>query len=128
MGAVELLVDTPEVKVGGDWSRDGRYLLFRSSSPKTGYDIWSMSLADRKLSPVVITNFAEREAQFSPDGKWIAYQSDESGRFEIYLQPFPGPGQKTLVSSAGGGQVRWRQDRELLYIATTRRIPVRSVA
>jgi Tol biopolymer transport system component len=60
----------------------------------------------------------ERDAQFSPDGEWIAYQSNESGRFEIYAQPFPGPGPRQLISTHGGAQVRWRRDgRELFYIA-----------
>ena len=72
---------------------------------------------------MVKTNFDERDGQFSPDGKWIAYQSDESGRFEIYLQPFaspvdgPKPTGKWQVSSNGGAQVRWRSDgKELFYI------------
>src|SRR5713101_5116974 len=63
--------------------------------------------------------YTETNGQFSPDGKWIAYQSDESGRFEIYVQPFPGPERKTLVSSDGGVQARWRQDaKELFYLAS----------
>ena len=70
-----------------------------------------------KAFPVVQTSFEEREAQFSPDGKWIAYQSNETGRFEVYLQPFPGPGTKLPISNNGGAQVRWRSDgTELFYI------------
>jgi hypothetical protein len=62
--------------------------------------------------------YDERDGQFSPDGKRIAYETDESGRSAIYLQPFPEKGAKRLVSTAGGSQVRWRQDgRELFYIA-----------
>ena len=75
------------------------------------------------------TNFDERDGQFSPDGKWIAYQSNESGRFEIYVQPFPGPGGKVQVSTNGGAQVRWRRDgKELFYIALDDRlmaVPIR---
>ena len=61
--------------------------------------------------------------QFSPDGAWVAYQSDESGRDEIYLQPFPGPGGKLPISIGGGVQVRWREDgRELFYLALDGRL------
>jgi hypothetical protein len=68
--------------------------------------------------PVVQTAFEERDGQFSPDGKWIAYQSNESGRSEIVVQPFPGPGDKLQISTNGGAQVRWRHDgKELFYIA-----------
>ena len=122
VGDAELLIESADVKTATDWSPDGRYVLFRSSNPKTGYDVWAVSVADRKPIPLLVTNFAERDAQFSPNGKWIAYQSDESGRFEIYVQPFPGPGHKTQVSSAGGGQVRWRRDGELYYIAPDERL------
>jgi Tol biopolymer transport system component len=122
-GAEELLLETAEVKAASDWSADGRALLFRSSSPKTGYDIWALPLDTRKPFPVVQTPFAERDAQFSPDGHWIAYQSDESGRFEIYVQPFPGPGGKFQISTNGGTQVRWRPDgKELFYVALDDRL------
>ena len=112
-----LKVDT--VAVATDWSPDGHVLLYRRLDPKTGTDIWALPLeGDRRAFPVVQTSFEERDAQFSPDGKWIAYQSNESGRFEVYVQPFPGPGGKTQVSTGGGAQPRWQRDgRELFYIA-----------
>ena len=115
----ELLLASPEYKVPSDWSVDGRFLLYRSQTEKMGFDIWALPMdGDRKPFPVVRTQFSERDGQFSPDGKWIAFQSDESGRDEIYVQPFPGPGRKVLISTNGGIQVRWRQDgRELFYIA-----------
>ena len=79
--------------------------------------------------PVVQTNFDEQIGQFSPDGSWIAYQSDESGRVEIYVQPFPGPGNKWPISTNGGSQVRWRRDgKELFYVALDGRlmaVPIR---
>ena len=78
---------------------------------------------DQKPFSVVQTNFDERSAQFSPDEKWIAYQSNESGRSEIYVQPFPGPGRKTRISTNGGAQVRWRRDsKELFYIERNGRL------
>ncbi len=102
-GGEDLVLATPFPKGPTDWSRDGRLLLFRSPDPKTGFDIWAVPLeGDRKPFPVVQTNFDERDGQFSPDGKWIAYQSNESGQYEIYVQPFPGPGGKTRISRNGG--------------------------
>ena len=114
----ELLI-TDESKEATDWSLDGQYLLYRSLNPKTGWDIWALPFTgDKKPFPVVRTDFEERDAQFSPDGKWVAYQSNDSGRFEVYVQPFPGPGARIPVSTGGGTQVRWRRDgKELFYIA-----------
>jgi serine/threonine protein kinase/Tol biopolymer transport system component len=116
-GTLLLKVDT--VAVSTDWSPDGKVLLYRLLDPKTATDIWALPLeGDRRPFPVVQTGFEERDGQFSPDGKWIAYQSNESGRFEVYVQPFPGPGGKTQVSIDGGAQPRWQRDgRELFYIA-----------
>ena len=69
--------------------------------------------------PVVRTPYDERDGQFSPDGRWIAFESDESGQPEIYLQPFPGPGSKVRISTNGGSQVRWhRNGHELFYIGS----------
>ena len=107
-------------KVTSDWSTDGRFILYThfNQSPATT-DVWALPMeGDRKPLPVATTTYNERDAQFSPDGKWVAYESDEAGPPEIYLQPFPGPGAKQRVSVAGGTQVRWRRDgRELYYIA-----------
>jgi Tol biopolymer transport system component len=129
-GTEELLLATAQEKFPTDCSPDGRFLLYRSVDPKTGDDLWALPLdGDRKPFPVVQTNFDERDAQFSPDGKWIAYQSNESGRFEIYIQPFPGPGSKLQVSTNGGAQVRWGPNgKELFYIALDARlmaVPIR---
>jgi Tol biopolymer transport system component len=118
-----LLADTHS-KLPQDWSPDGRFLLYRIIDPKTSNDLWVLSLdGDRKPFPVIQTKFDERNGQFSPDGKWIAYQSNESGRFEIYVQPFPDPLAKFQVSTNGGAQVRWRRDgKELFFIALDNRL------
>jgi Tol biopolymer transport system component len=118
-GGGALLMESDTVAVATDWSSDGRVLLYRHNAPQTGWDIWALPQdGDRRPFPVVQTNFDERDAQFSPDGRWIAYQSNESGRFEVYVQPFPGPGGKTQISTGGGAQPRWQRDgRELFYIA-----------
>jgi Tol biopolymer transport system component len=73
---------------------------------------------DEKPFPFLKTRFDERDAQFSPDGRWVAYQSNESGSFEIYVQPFPGPGGKFRISTNGGTQVRWNKNgREIFYLS-----------
>jgi Tol biopolymer transport system component len=118
-GTEQLLLKAPETVIPMDWSPDGRFLLYRISSAKTGFDLWALSLMDGRAFPVVRTEFAEKEAQFSPDGKWFAYQSNESGRFEIYVRPFPDVGGARYgpMSSNGGTQVRWRRDgKELFYL------------
>ena len=87
--------------------------------PKTGLDLWVLPLfGERKPFPFVNTNFEESLGQFSPDGRGVAYTSNESGRFEVYVQPFPGPGGKWQVSTGGGIAPRWRRSgKELFYIA-----------
>jgi Tol biopolymer transport system component len=108
-----------DLSVGvSDWSTDGQTLLFVVVDPKTTIDLWAIRLdGDRKPFVVANTPFEERDAQFSPDGKWIAYASNESGRMEIYIQGFPQPGQKFQVSTTGGTQPRWRHDgRELFFV------------
>ena len=115
----EELLATGQSKQATDWSRDGRFLLFRSNDPQSQWDIWAMPLTGgRKPFEVVKTRFEERDAQFSPDGQWIAYQSDESGRFEIYVQPFERSGPRIRISAKGGVQARWRRDgKELFYLS-----------
>ena len=129
----ELLLSTSQLKAPMDWSPDGRFLLYDSLDPKRGVDIWALPLeGGRKPFEVVHTDFNERVAQFSPDGTWIAYQSDKTGRYEIYLQPFPGLGVDSRVSIDGGAQVRWNPNgKELFYIATDDRlmaVPIRYVS
>jgi Tol biopolymer transport system component len=133
-GPAELLLETDQPKAATDWSTDGRFVLYRSSHPQTGWDIWALPMSsesgevDRAARPgppvqVVRTSFDETDGQFSPDGKWIAYQSNETGRFEIYVQPFPGPGARVPISRNGGAQVRWRRDgKELFYVALDNRL------
>jgi serine/threonine protein kinase len=126
----ELLLATPQNKSPTDWSRDGRFILFRNVDPVTSHDLWALPLDGTKAPfPVVRTQFTESYGQFSPDGNWIAYQSDESGRVEIYVQPFPGPGTKVTISTSGGAQMRWSPDgKELFYVALDGRlmaVPIR---
>jgi Tol biopolymer transport system component len=114
----ELLV-TDERKFPNDWSRDGRYIAFQSRGKKTGWDIWVLpTFGDRKPFPVVQTPFVEIRPAFSPDGRWLAYQSNESGRNEIYAQAFPDAAAgRWQISTAGGTEPAWRSDgKELFYL------------
>jgi dipeptidyl aminopeptidase/acylaminoacyl peptidase len=115
---VPLLV-TRQSKQPTDWSFDSKFLAYRSSDPQTGYDVWVLPLeGDRTPLPIAHTAADEREAQFSPDARWIAYESSESGRPEIYVQPFGRSGDREKISTNGGTQVRWRRDgQELFYVA-----------
>jgi eukaryotic-like serine/threonine-protein kinase len=116
----ELLVSSTLAKFPMDWSADGRFLLYDVLHLKQGFDIWALPLdGDRKPFALVATEFNEGLAQFSPDGRWIAYQSDRTGRTEIYLRPFRDPGADVRVSVDGGAQVRWNpKATELFYVAT----------
>ena len=117
-----------------DWSADGHWLLYSSLDDVRGTDLWALPLDGQARLPVEVlrTEFNEGLAQFSPDGRWIAFQSDKSGRDEVYLRRFQAPGADVLVSSNGGGQVRWNPSgRELFYVAADDRlmsVPVRVTA
>ena len=117
-GTEDVVFSSPLPKAPTDVSRDGRFLIFDVADPATASDIWIMSLTnDRNPHPIVQTPAAEREGQLSPDGRWLAYSSNESGQFEVYVQPFPGPGTRVPVSLGGGNQLRWgRRGNELFYV------------
>jgi Tol biopolymer transport system component len=106
------------------WSPDGTHILFRRDDPKNGLDIAALPLGHAEQPFVYISGPTdESQAQFSPDGKWVAYASNESGRPEVYVQRFPATGAKWQVSSGGGEQPRWRRDgHELFYIGEDRRL------
>jgi Tol biopolymer transport system component len=128
LGGEELLLASSENKIATDWSADGHFVLYRDLSADPGYDIWAVpvdSNGKKNGEPIVVarTPADERDGQFSPDGKWVAYQSNESGSFEIYVQPFPGPGAKYQISRGGGSQVRWNPNgKELFYVAPDARL------
>jgi dipeptidyl aminopeptidase/acylaminoacyl peptidase len=102
-----------------NWSADGRFIAYTSTASGTS-DVWVLPLlGDRKPLPLVQTRFNETGAVFSPDARWIAYTTNENGnQFDVFVQPFPGPGGKHQVSTSGGSQPVWRADgKELFYLA-----------
>ena len=114
-GQAEPLLNSENSLIPMSWSPDGKSLVFYEQSPVGGRDIWVLPRGG-DASPFVATAFNERTPLFSPDGRWLAYVSDESGRDEIYVQPYPGPGGKWPISTEGGTEPRWAADgRELFY-------------
>ncbi len=99
-----------------DWSPDDKKLLLYRDSQQTDSDVMIFDSTDGKLREFVATPATELDGIFSPDGKWIAYSSDESGRSEIYVRSFEGPEGRWLVSTNGGMGAMWKQQNELIYI------------
>jgi len=118
-GSEELLLESNLDKTPTSFSPDGQFLLYSALDPMTKADMWVLPLGgDKKPFPFLKTQFTESFGQFSPNGRWIAYRSDESRGGEIYVAPFPGPGGQRQISTAGGRQPRWRGNgKELFYLA-----------
>ncbi|MGH9580101.1 MAG: TolB family protein, partial [Terriglobales bacterium] len=118
-GPEEQLHSGPYFLHAYSWSADGRLLAFNEQHPQTQGDNWVMPFqGQRKPQPFLRTSFNEWFPALSPDGRWIAYTSDESGQEEVYVQPYPGPGGKVQISTGGGGRAIWaRGGRELFYRA-----------
>jgi Tol biopolymer transport system component len=115
----KLLLESNLVLEPTDWSPDGRFLLYTQSEVGAVGDLWVLPMeGDRKPFPLTQTGFDEGEGHFSPDGHWLAYSSDESGKREIYVRTFPGPGGKWQISSGGGRRPRWSADGKKLYYLT----------
>jgi Tol biopolymer transport system component len=116
-GDEQPVVTSPNNKVPQDWSSDGRWLIYYEANPTTGRNLLALDItgSDHATRVVAATPAEELIAQLSPDGRWVAYQTNESGRFEVVVQPFPDAGGKWQVSSAGGVSPRWRADGKELY-------------
>jgi serine/threonine-protein kinase len=131
-GGLERLTTSADTQTPNSWSPDGQLLAFLEVTPTTGLDIWVLRMGDpsagsgqvpstssgqvRKTQPFLRTPFNEGAPRFSPDGRWLAYISDESGHIEIYVQPYPGPGGKWQISTEGGTEPVWNPNgRELFY-------------
>jgi Tol biopolymer transport system component len=119
-GEPRLLLENGEDKFSSDFSRDGAYLVYVSRPQGGAFDLWALPLKgeDRKPFPLRKTQFAEQSGMLSPDGRYLAFQSNESGRFEVYVQEFPEAHSKWQVSADGGREPYWRGDgREIFYRA-----------
>jgi Tol biopolymer transport system component len=115
----QLILPSPQVKNPNDWSPDGRFLLYFEIRERISPDLWALPLDEtRKPFALADSPFPEVWGRFSPDGRWVAYQSNESGRWEIYVRPFPAPGGVWPISTSGGISPRWAPSgKELYYIA-----------
>jgi len=136
-GEAQRLNESPKQQQPSSWHPDGRLLAFEELNATTGWDVMMLPIAGDESpgwkpgAATVFLNsrFNETEPMFSPDGKWLAYDSDESGQSEVYVRPFPGPGGKSQVSVGGGSHATWSKTTpELLYGATTGQIMVSAYA
>ena len=123
-GEPQLLLESAENKVATDWSKDGSTLIFASLGTDTTWDTYALPMnGDRKPVPLVKTKFSEHGGVLSPDGKYLAYRSNESGQNEVYVQEFPEAKSKYQVSTNGGVDPFWKGDgRELYYRTRDRKI------
>jgi eukaryotic-like serine/threonine-protein kinase len=128
-GSPERLTQSDSFQIPGSWNADGKTLAFAQRNPGTGMDVMTLTVDGNEKTEwkpgqpkaFLNTTFSETEPVFSPDGKWIAYMSNEAGANEVYVRPFPGPGGKTQISTGGGFLPEWsRNGKELYYIASTR--------
>ena len=115
-GGLERLTTSPDAQVPHSFSQDGKFLTLVDINATTGYDVWILRLGDRQAEPFLRTPSYESAPSFSPDGWRLTYVSDESGRFEVYVQPYPGPGGVYQISTDGGTEPVWNpKGKELFY-------------
>ena len=128
-GEPEILLDRNERQFPTSWFADGDVLALHTQHPETERDLYMLPMdGDLVPEPFLATRFQERAPRFSPDGRWVAYVSDESGRDEVYVRPYPGPGGQVIVSTGGGEEMVWgpdgselfyRNDDQLMVVAVT---------
>jgi serine/threonine protein kinase len=108
---------TEESVIPEDWSPDGQLVVYTITQPADNNGLMLLRMRDRRATPLVMTRFSEYQGRISPDGRWLAYTSQESGRPEVYLRPFPAGTSGTVISIGGGSEPSWRRDgRELFYL------------
>jgi Tol biopolymer transport system component len=114
---IAALPPSPNERMPESWSRDGEHLAFTEIHPQTGRDIFILSVKSGAIRPFANSNFTEQDARFSPDGRWLAYSADESGRGEVYMAPVDAEGGRMQISVNGGHSPLWSPDgRELFYV------------
>jgi Tol biopolymer transport system component len=125
------LTESPNQQIPMSWHPSGKFLAFRESRAQNNFDIMILPMEGDETSgwnpgkPTIFVDgpSVDREASFSPDGGWLAYQSNESGKYEVYVRPFPGPGGQWQISTGGGEYPRWsRTSKELFYRTPDQRI------
>ena len=123
-GDDQLLLTSDADDVPSSWSRDGKNILFTRFKSGSGSSVWMFQVAEREAKPLLQSaEFEIGAAVFSPNGRYIAYTSNESGRYEVYVQPFPLSGEKWMISSGGGFLPEWREDgKELFYVTDEAKI------
>ena len=138
-GGEERVQESQKAQVPSDWTRDGRFILYSEKGPESGDDLWILQVtADGRRAPgakpwpFAHERFNENQGRFSPDSRWVAYDSDESGRYEVYVRPFPGPGEKVPISTDGGKFPQWGPQsgsggRELFYVSRNNELMVTTV-
>jgi WD40 repeat protein len=131
-GDEQTLLASAQIKIPCDWSPDGKFLLYYIPDPKSGTDLWVLPEETREPYIFLKTDANELWGQFSPDGRWVAYQSNETGKYEIYVRPFQAAGGPVPISTAGGVYPRWSRDgKELYFIAPDAKLmaaPIRTTA
>jgi dipeptidyl aminopeptidase/acylaminoacyl peptidase len=117
--AEQTILQNGQTERAWSWSRDGRYLLYTIGDGVPTFDLWVLPLfGDQKPFPFLATPFAETRAKFSPDGRWVAYTSNESGRAEVFVAPFPKADAKYRISTGAGSWSRWRPDGKGIFYLT----------
>jgi serine/threonine-protein kinase len=125
-GDAKRLTESQNPQVPTSWHPSGKFLAFEEQTPQTNYDLMILPMEGDEASgwksgkPVVFLNgrFGERQPMFSPDGRWLAYASDETGRQEVYVRPFPGPGGKWQISIGGGNSPTWSRTKHEIFYGT----------
>jgi serine/threonine protein kinase len=117
-GEDRLLLQTSAAKYPSSWSPDGSFVVYHANDARTHHDVWAVPIDHPdQPQPLVQTEFDEMQGQISPSGRWLAYTSNQSARFEVYVQPQPADGRKWQLSTDGGSDPKWRADeKELFYI------------
>jgi eukaryotic-like serine/threonine-protein kinase len=125
----ERLTESPHIQFPGSCTPDQSLLAFTQSDPATAADIWVLSLnSERRVRPLVQTRFNEQGPAFAPNGQWLAFSSDQSGREEVYVQAFPGPGEQRQLSVGGGREPVWSRRGDRLFYRRGNRIVAVSVS